>query len=118
MKSPGSTPTVLRSPMPKPSPSQGQPDPMSGVVDGLLAHLPGLQGEPIVSRPVFRPGSSAAIVATPNRGEASTARQWLGVWTRVLLGLTLAVMIAGWPYGHSCGLSLSGYLAVVMTVTL
>jgi hypothetical protein len=102
--------------MPKPSPSRNQPDPMSGVVDRLLAQLPGLQGEPIVSRPLVRANTSSGTVAVSYRPDGTTPREWLGAWTRVLLGLAVGVMMVGWPYLHTCGLSLSGYLGAVLTV--
>lgn len=35
---------------------------------------------------------------------------------RVLLGLTLGVMMAGWPYLRTCGFPLFGYLCAITTV--
>jgi hypothetical protein len=40
------------------------------------------------------------------------------VWGRVLLGLSLGVMMASWPYSRSCGLPLFGYLGAVVFVML
>jgi hypothetical protein len=37
---------------------------------------------------------------------------------RVLLGLALGTMMAGWPYQKTCGLPLAGYLGAVVTVIL
>jgi hypothetical protein len=92
---------------------------MAGVVDRLLAELPGLQGEPIASRSSPRASLATGAGTAPVRAaEAVTPRQWLGVWIRVLLGLAPGVMMAGWPYLHSCGTSLVGYLGAVLTVTL
>jgi hypothetical protein len=88
---------------------------MAGVVDRLLAQLPGLQGEPIPSRPVSR--SNTSYAASPPR-DGPSPRQWLGVWIRVLLGFGLGVTMSGWPYLHSCGMSLVGYLSAVVTVIL
>jgi hypothetical protein len=104
--------------MPKPS-SHREPDPMASVVDRLLAQLPGLQGEPIASRSSPRPGIPFGSGAVSTRAvESVTPRQWLGVWIRVLMGLALGVMMVGWPYVHSCGTSLVGYLGAIVTVTL
>jgi len=38
------------------------------------------------------------------------------MWIRVLLGLSLAVMMGGWPYARACGFPLLGYLGAVTTV--
>jgi hypothetical protein len=102
--------------MPKPSPGP-TPDPMAGVVDRLLAQLPGLQHEPAAagSRPRAVRQWSTPVVT---RSEPTTLRHLAGVWGRVLLGLSLGVMMAGWPYDKSCGSPLAGYLCAVLTVTL
>jgi len=104
--------------MPKPVPRQ-VPDPMAGVVDRLLAQLPGLQGqsEPPRSNPL-RPASYAAQTYTVTRTPESGQRQALGMWIRVLLGLSLAVMMGWWPYSRVCGFPLLGYLGAVSTVIL
>ena len=102
--------------MPKPSPGHS-PDPMAGVVDRLLAQLPGLQSEP---KPTLGRARSAGQWTTPTviSGSGSTPPQPLRVWARVLLGLALAVMMGGWPYFKGCGLPLAGYLGSVLTVIL
>jgi hypothetical protein len=91
---------------------------MAGVVDRLLAQLPGLQGEPIASRSATRPAAPYGTTAVATSAGTTTPRQWLGVWMRLLLGLGLGVMMAGWPYLHTCGPSLFGYLGAVVTVIL
>jgi hypothetical protein len=103
--------------MPKPSPDP-QPDPMAGVVDRLLAQLPGLQSEPATAggRPRVVKQWSTPVVTV--RSEPTTVRQVVGVWGRVLLGLSLGVMMAAWPYDKSCGSPLGGYLSTVFTVSL
>jgi hypothetical protein len=91
---------------------------MAGVVDRLLAQLPGLHNEPVTAgaRPrVARQWSTPVVMA---RNEPTTLRQLTGVWGRVLLGLALGVMMAAWPYPKSCGSPLAGYLCAVLTVTL
>jgi hypothetical protein len=88
---------------------------MAGVVDRLLAQLPGFQSETVAARPAVRPAVSYGTATAP-RHNAVTSREWLGVWLRLLLGLALSVTMAGWPYLHSCGGSLVGYMAAVLTV--
>ncbi|MFW6079479.1 MAG: hypothetical protein ACODAE_07660 [Gemmatimonadota bacterium] len=39
----------------------------------------------------------------------------LGVWGRVVLGLTLSVAMSQWPY-PTCGLPLAGYMVAAATV--
>jgi hypothetical protein len=104
--------------MPKPPPGR-EPDPMARVVDRLLAQLPGLQGEPALSqgsRSRF-PTVVGHASATPRLQEA-TQSELIGVWMRLLLGLSLGMMMARWPYSRTCGLPLFGYLSAVVTVML
>lgn len=93
---------------------------MAGVVDRLLAQLPGLQQSPTAartsSRLAFAPVSTT--MATPVREPTISPGQWVGVWGRVLLGLSLGVMMASWPYARSCGLPLFGYLGALFIVIL
>lgn len=100
--------------MPKPSPGQ-KPDPMSGVVDRLLAQLPGLQGEPPVSRGTYHqgPSSGSSIHTVPPPME-----DLLGPWARLVLGLALGTMMAWWPYPRTCGFPLAGYLTAVACVVV
>jgi hypothetical protein len=101
--------------MPKPQPG-GEPDPMSGVVDRLLAQLPGLQGEYPTSRGAHRqagpPGAGIHYV------QASPHDDLLGPWAWVVLSLALGTMIAWWPYPRSCGFPLIGYLGAILTIIL
>ncbi|HKG32370.1 MAG TPA: hypothetical protein VKB22_01435 [Gemmatimonadales bacterium] len=105
--------------MSKPTPQRGpHPDPMAGVVDRLLAQLPGLQGQPEPPR-AGAPRSSTTSFAPMNivpRDEVSPQRQALGMWFRVVLALSLAVTMGWWPYNRSCGFPLLGYLSAVTTV--
>jgi hypothetical protein len=86
---------------------------MSGVVDRLLAQLPGLQGESPASRNAPRqmgpPGSVNYVLAVPQE-------DLLGPWARLLLGLALGTMIAWWPYPRSCGFPLIWYLGAILTI--
>src|SRR5918994_5187344 len=104
--------------MPKPSPGP-TPDPMAGVVDRLLAQLPGLQGEAAAPKGRARAPdqwATTAVVSTPER--SGYQRQFIAVWARVGLGLVLGVMMGGWPYLKACGLPLAGYLGAVVAVML
>jgi hypothetical protein len=101
--------------MPKPTPGQ-PPDPMSGVVDRLLAQLPGLQGEAPVRRSAPLQGGSP--VSTISYVDADLHEDLLGPWARLLLGLALGTMIAWWPYPRNCGFPLLGYLGAILTIIL
>ena len=104
--------------MPKPTPQRG-PDPMAGVVDRLLAQLPGLHGHPEPA-PRSPPGRSTYSYSTASSGFDGDApeisRQLLGMWIRVLLALSLSITMGGWPYPRACGLPLFSYLGAVGTV--
>lgn len=92
---------------------------MARVVDRLLAQLPGLQGAPVHSHssatrfPAVVGGSTVA----PRLNDPSPS-ELIGVWLRVILGLSLGIMMSGWPYTTTCGLPLFGYLAAILTVML
>jgi hypothetical protein len=103
--------------MPKPPPGR-EPDPMARVVDRLLAQLPGLQGGPMPVPSSGRPPSVVASTTTTRRIQEPTQSELIGVWIRVLLGLSLGIMMVRWPYSHTCGLPLFGYLGAVVTVML
>jgi hypothetical protein len=92
-------------------------------VDRLLKKLPyaeptlrgggsgGGGGEPTVKRPGV--GGADAVASTSTGGAG-----WVGTWTRVVLGMLVAVGVAPgvWPYTHGCGLHLIFYLTGVTTV--
>ena len=104
--------------MSKPPP---QRDPMAGVVDRLLAQLPGLQGQPAASRASsFRPATPSVVTATPLRISLpdQDPSHTLGVWARVLLALGFGTMMASWPYSTACGLPLLGYGSALVTLIL
>lgn len=102
--------------MPKPPPGR-EPDPMASVVDRLLAQLPGLQGAPAVA-PQSSPRFPVVTATSPRRVEVSSQSEVIGVWIRVLLGLSLGLMMTKWPYAQTCGGPLIGYLGAVVTVML
>ncbi|HEU4682608.1 MAG TPA: hypothetical protein VFS51_12715 [Gemmatimonadales bacterium] len=91
---------------------------MASIVDRLLAQLPGLQGGPAVvpqssSRfPAVVSGTSTRRVQTTSQSEV------IGVWIRVVLGLSLGIMMTKWPYAQTCGGPLLGYLGAIVTVIL
>jgi hypothetical protein len=89
-------------------------------VDRLLKKLPNADptlgrsggGEPTVRKPAVVPG------AATSGGAATTAREWLGTWAKVGLGVLVGIGVAPgvWPYSHGCGLRLIFYLVGVSTV--
>jgi hypothetical protein len=91
---------------------------MAGVVDRLLAQLPGLQAEPNRAGVQQRAPGQWTAPAPTARSEPESQSRLIGVWARVLLGLALGVMMGGWPYLRTCGLPLTGYLGAVVTVIL
>jgi hypothetical protein len=86
-------------------------------VDRLLKKLPAADptlgrasgGEPTVRRPAAAPSSG---------GGAPSARDRVGTWVKVALGVLVGIGIAPgvWPYSHGCGLRLIFYLVGVTTV--
>jgi hypothetical protein len=101
-----------------PNPSSGShPDPLEGVVDRLLAQLPGLR-EDRASRTTW--GTAAVTGGGPGAsGDAASAQPTLlGLCARLLLVIALSIMMVGWPYARTCGLPLYGYLGAVATVIL
>ena len=91
---------------------------MSGVVDRLLAQLPGLQSQPPSATGRTRGGAQWSTHTVTTGSGSIQPGNVLAVWVRVLLGLALGIMMGGWPYQNSCGRPLAGYLAAVLTVTL
>jgi hypothetical protein len=104
-----------RSQMAKPPPSN-PPDPMAGIVDRLLAQLPGLQGAPEAVRPSTPRVVSQYSVSTPARAPVMTQGHVLGSWLRLLLALAFGMTMASWPYQRTCGFPLFGYLGAVVLV--
>jgi predicted anti-sigma-YlaC factor YlaD len=99
--------------MPKPPPKR-EHDPMSHVVDRLLAQLPGLHGGSNDYTPARGAGTPAArnvSVSMPFDPPTVT-----GLWSRIALSVTLGLMMLSWPYFRDCGLPLFGYLAAVLAL--
>ncbi|MBA3444444.1 MAG: hypothetical protein H0T58_06275 [Gemmatimonadales bacterium] len=101
--------------MPKPSPRL-EPDPMARVVDRLLAQLPGLQAaaEPAPA-PIRSSAGDIRTIANTRRSEPPSV---IGLWARVILGISLGIMMTAWPYFRECGLPLVGYLCAVSVVVI
>ncbi|HEX7335586.1 MAG TPA: hypothetical protein VF252_00135 [Gemmatimonadales bacterium] len=97
---------------------------MARVVDRLLAQLPGLQAEPVYSSP--NPSRSPTVIGGSGSGSATVGRRLqeptqsevIGVWIRVILGLSLGIMMSRWPYATTCGFPLFGYFSAILTVML
>jgi hypothetical protein len=89
-------------------------------VDRLLKKLPEADptlgrnrgGEPTVRKPTVTPGGGWS------GGGGPSARERIGTWAKVALGVLVAVGVAPgvWPYSHGCGLRLVFYLIGVTTV--
>jgi hypothetical protein len=89
-------------------------------VDRLLKKLPLADptlgrrsgGEPTVRKPAVAAGSGWS------GGGAPSARERIGTWAKVALGVLVGIGIAPgvWPYSHGCGLRLIFYLLGVTTV--
>ena len=92
-------------------------------VDRLLKKLPAADptlgrasgGEPTVRKPAAAPGSGWS---GGSGGGAPSARDRIGTWAKVALGVLVGIGIAPgvWPYSHGCGLRLIFYLLGVTTV--
>lgn len=89
---------------------------MAGVVDRLLAQLPGLQGQPQTFRSSASRSASHSVGNAPVRVSVETEGNPLGAWFRLLLALAFGMMMASWPYSRTCGFPLLGYLAAVTMV--
>ena len=88
-------------------------------VDRLLKKLPAADptlgrasgGERTVRKPAAVPGGWSS-------GAVPTARDRIGTWAKVALGVLVGIGITPgvWPYTHGCGLRLMFYLLGVTTV--
>jgi hypothetical protein len=90
---------------------------MSGVVDRLLAQLPGLHTQSEPPKPNGARAPAYTVVSSASsRQSTGVEGDMVGMWIRVVLGLSLAVMMGWWPYARTCGLPLFSYMAAVSTV--
>jgi len=95
---------------------------MTREVDRLLAGLANLGAQPARDT---RPLSTAPTPATAPRRRAprvarstaaTTRRDHIALWARLLLGVVLGGMMTQWPYPHGCGLPLAEYLGAIAMV--
>ncbi len=82
-------------------------------VDKLLQKLP--YGDPPPSAS-SAPTVKRSAAGAPAVDGGPTGREWLGTWSRVVLGLLIGIGMTQWPYTHGCGLRLFFYLIGVVTV--
>lgn len=82
-----------------------------GSLDGMSAEVAPMAGRSLGTAPVGLGG--AAVTAGPRE---PTAREKLGVWLRVGLGVAAGAFMTQWPYRHACGLPLYLYLGAVTVV--
>jgi hypothetical protein len=95
---------------------------MAREVDRLLAGLANLGTQPdrdarplsTAPTPATAPRQSAPRVARST--EATTRRDHIALWARLLLGIVLGGMMTQWPYPHGCGLPLAEYLGAIAMV--
>jgi len=107
------------------TPRGSRPDPMSQQVDRLLARLSG-PGAALAAEPPPRMTASSSYAASQPSVAVGVARpagvpsrvHHIALWTRVLLGVALAVAMTQWPYQHDCDLPLAAYLGAVGAVLL
>ena len=104
------------------TPRSPRPDPLAREVDRLLAGLANRGTQPdrdappqgSVPTPVKAPRRTARRGPRPT--EATTRRDHIALWGRVLLGTVLGGMMTQWPYPHGCGLPLAEYLGAIAMV--
>ena len=85
-------------------------------MDRLLAQLSGRESPAPV--PASTSGPRRAITRVSSSRPTVSRAQRFGLWARVALGLTLAVLITQWPYAGGGGWPLAGYLGAVAMVLL
>jgi hypothetical protein len=98
---------------------------MEREVDRLLAQLahvgtPESRGPagPHVGTPARYPAAPARSASVAPSTGSSTRGALFALWARMLLGITLGAVMTQWPYPHSCGWPLVGYLGAVVTVII
>jgi hypothetical protein len=96
---------------------------MEREVDRLLAQLahtgspPARVEGPRVAR-ILAPLTPRRSPSVAQPAAAISRGDLIALWTRVLLGAVLGVLMTQWPYPHPCGLPLLGYLGAVAAVLL
>jgi hypothetical protein len=100
--------------MPKDSRGAEQ-DSMARDVDRLLAQLAST-GRPAVDPPARSSSERQRRITRVSSATTGSRGDRIGLWARVALGVSLGGLITQWPYLHSCGLPLAGYLGAVTMV--
>lgn len=86
-------------------------------VDKLLAQTPAAPAPAAGRAPSGGPPAPRGSAAPPGpAGRKLSAREWLGTWVRVVLGLLIGIGITQWPYTYGCGMKLGFYLIGVAAV--
>lgn len=82
-------------------------------IDKVIAKQPAGGPQP-AQRGAALPASRGSAAPVPASGRSA-----LTAWVRVLLGVAVAAGVGwAWPYAHSCGIPLYGYLAAAGGVVL
>lgn len=99
-----------------PKPSRGtEPDSLARDVDRLLAQLSG-SDRPAAAHSTS--GPQRKITRVSSSAPTLSRAQRVGLWARVVLGLTFGAVMTQWPYIRGCGWSLAAYLGAVTMVML
>lgn len=123
--------------------SGSKPDPMEREVDQLLAQLahshrtesggdtdarPGEETVPAIQwnggGALQSPGSGGTTMTfgvNSGSGVSDTppsTHNRVALWSRVVLGATLGILMTDWPYANACGLGLLGYSGAIATVLI
>ena len=86
-------------------------------VDKLLAQAPaGPAPVPARAPSGSAPSGRGTDAPAGPAGRKVSAREWLGTWVRVVLGLLIGIGITQWPYTYGCGFKLGFYLLGVLAV--
>ena len=105
--------------MPK-TPAGPRPDPMTREVDRLLAQLTrnGASREHQKDTQPVTGSGKRRFVGVARAADAPTRAELIGLWARLLLGVTFGAVMTQWPYPHGCDLPLAAYLSAVGMVII
>lgn len=85
-------------------------------VDKLLNQLPTYREEQAATKAAQARSAAAPQASSGGVATRPSAREWIGTWARVGLGLLVGIGMTQWPYTHGCGLKLYIYLGGVLVV--
>jgi hypothetical protein len=102
----------------KDEPRRPKKDSEAVIVNRLLGELHRSDAEPqiISDTPLKRPATPRRRLSKRLMPSPRPERPGLATWTRVGLGLVLAIGMTQWPYAHECGFRLLFYAAGVATL--